>query len=478
MVPKSISIIGSGPSGFYTAHHLLQQANIPLDVTIWERLPVPFGLSRYGVAPDHPNVKNCEDTFTKTVEDVKGKHSMHKFNFIGNCEVGKDIELSKLLSKQDAVVLSYGCTTDKRLGIPGENDTNGVFTSRQFVNWYNGHPDFALNPKFMDFDWKSIKNVGIIGNGNVALDLARLLLSSTVNSIWGHTDVNPYALNKIKEAPIENVKLIARRDFPNSKFTNKELREMWLLEEHGVKGHINSEYFTPEEWDMKEQVRSFRRCVDLCSEYVKPFEERSAKYQKLPQPTNGVFQKHWELDYLKTPLEIVKDETKGLLKSLKLCNNTMTKSGKVIPHLDSTVSYDFDLLITSLGYKGSPLPGFEELGVQFDGTKIVNNQGRVVDFEGNKIPGLYTSGWIGKGASGVILSTMSNAFKVADNILDDLEFLPTKQDTSLPSLHNVNYTTWEEAQTILKFEEQKGQEESRPREKLLTIKEMLQVVKK
>lgn len=478
MVRKYVSIIGSGPSGFYTAHHLLQNVKVPLEVTIWERLPVPFGLSRYGVAPDHPNVKNCEDTFTDTVKDVMGKDSIHKFNFIGNCEVGKDIELSKLLSKQDAVVLSYGCATDRKLGIPGENDTTGVFTSRQFVNWYNGHPDFALHPKFMDFDWKSVKNVGIIGNGNVALDLARLLLSNNVDSIWGRTDISPIALNKLREAPIENVKLIARRDSPNSKFTNKELREMWLLEEYGVRGHIDSKFFTPEEWEMKEQVRSFRRCVDLCSEYVKPFELRSAKYKKLPQPTNGIFTKNWELDYLKTPLEILKDETTGYIKSLKLCNNTLTKANKVIPHEEETMSYEVDLLITSLGYKGSAMAGFEELGVQFDNAKVTNKQGRVLNTEGNEIPRLYTSGWIGRGASGVILATMTNAFKVADNILKDLNVLPTREGTSLPSLQNIRYTTWDDAQKILKFEQEKGEQVSKPREKLLTIEEMLQVVNK
>lgn len=476
MVRRCISIIGSGPSGFYTAHHLLQNAKVPLEVTIWEKLPVPFGLSRYGVAPDHPNVKNCEETFTDTVNKVRNdKDSIHKFNFIGNCEVGKDVQLSDLLKKQDAVVLSYGCATDNKLGIPGENDTDGVFTSRQFVNWYNGHPDFALHPKFMDFDWKSVRNVGIIGNGNVAIDIARLLLSSTVSSIWGSTDINPLALEKLRQAPIENVKIIARRDFPNSKFTNKEIREMWQLESYGVQGHIDSKFFTPEKWNMKEQARSFKRCVDLFSEYVKPYEERSAKYKRLPQPENGVFTKHWELDYLKTPLEIIKDGSSNRIKSLKLCNNTMSESNRVNAHPDETLEYNLDLLITSLGYKGSPMSGFEELKIKFDRNKIANSQGRVLDTQENTIPGLYATGWIGKGAEGVILATMTNSFAVAENILKDLHSLPPKT-TSIPSLENVNSTTWEDAEKILSFEEQEGKMKDKPREKLLTVQEMLRVV--
>ena len=150
----------------------------------------------------------------------------------------------------------------------------------------------------------------------------------------------------------------------------------------------------------------------------------------------------------------------------------------MIPHEEETMSYEVDLLITSLGYKGSAMAGFEELGVQFDNAKVTNKQGRVLNTEGNEIPRLYTSGWIGRGASGVILATMTNAFKVADNILKDLNVLPTREGTSLPSLQNIRYTTWDDAQKILKFEQEKGEQVSKPREKLLTIEEMLQVVNK
>lgn len=475
MVRRCISIVGSGPSGFYTAHHLLQNSKVPLEVTIWERLPVPFGLSRYGVAPDHPNVKNCEQTFTKTAEEFSKSDSIHKFNFIGNCEVGKDIKLSSLLKSQDAVVLSYGCATDNKLGIPGEDNTNGVFTSRQFVNWYNGHPDFAHHPKFMNFDWKKVKNVGIIGNGNVALDLARLLLTCRIDKFWKTTDINPLALDKLRESPIESVKLIARRDFPHSKFTNKELREMWLLEEYGIKGIIKPEFFQPEAWDMKNQIRSFKRCVELCADFLKPVESRSKKYQTLPQPADG-FKSSWELEYLKTPMSIEKDST-GLIKSLQVCKNDITPTGKPVPIPSDTIHYDCDLLITSLGYKGSPMAEFDQLDIKFDVSKIANKKGRVLNNEHEEIPRLYANGWIGRGASGVIMTTMTNAFSVADILLTDLNSIAPIENPHLPSLDNINYTTWEDAEKILAYEEKLGQQSSKPREKLLTTEEMLSVVR-
>lgn len=153
----------------------------------------------------------------------------------------------------------------------------------------------------------------------------------------------------------------------------------------------------------------------------------------------------------------------------------MSESNRVNAHPDETLEYNLDLLITSLGYKGSPMSGFEELKIKFDRNKIANSQGRVLDTQENTIPGLYTTGWIGKGAEGVILATMTNSFAVAENILKDLHSLPPKT-TSIPSLENVNSTTWEDAERILSFEEQEGKMKDKPREKLLTVQEMLRVV--
>lgn len=150
--------------------------------------------------------------------------------------------LKELLDNQDAVILSYGCTGDRKLNIPGELGTKGVFSSREFVNWYNGHPDFAKDKRFTDFDWSKVSKVGIIGNGNVALDITRVLISNQIDEIWENTDISSLALNLLRRAPVKDVKLIARRDFVHSKFTNKELRELWELEKYGIRGRIDPKF--------------------------------------------------------------------------------------------------------------------------------------------------------------------------------------------------------------------------------------------
>lgn len=467
---KRVSIVGSGPSGFYTAYRLLTKSDVPLHITMWEKLPVPFGLSRYGVAPDHPEVKNCEDTFTKCAEEFSRPGQKHLFEFIGGVTIGEEVRLAELLKKQDAVVLSYGCTGDKKLGIPGETSSKGLFSSREFVNWYNGHPDFASDPKFVNFDWSKVRNVGIIGNGNVALDLTRVLISNKIDQLWSGTDISPIAMRCLQKAPIQDVKLIARRDFDHSKFTNKELRELWELEKYGIRGRVNPAYFRDDLYDQDTiKDRVFKRRVEMCSEYLKPYDLRTKKnYKKaVPPAPNGQM---WELDYLKTPLRINSDQN-GNIKSLTLCKNVITAENKVVPLEDQQVTYDLDLLITSLGYAGQPLAEFDALHIQFERGHLATAAGRVLTTQGSTFPGLYASGWIKSGATGVIASTMMGAFEVADVIIQDLPTLPSKPTTPLDLAHHA-HTTWNGWQNVNQRELQRGQEENKTRSKYLTYQEL------
>ena len=194
--PLRLAIIGSGPAGFYTAHRLMKKVPNAV-VDMYEQLPVPYGLVRFGVAPDHPEVKNCEDTFEEVAESPR-------FNYIGNVRVGHDIELAKMKPHYNAILFSYGASEDKPLGIPGE-DRLGVFSAREFVGWYNGLPEFRnLQPDLHTGD-----QAVVIGQGNVALDVARILLTPV--DILRKTDIAGHALEALSRNKIKSVKIVGRR---------------------------------------------------------------------------------------------------------------------------------------------------------------------------------------------------------------------------------------------------------------------------
>jgi adrenodoxin-NADP+ reductase len=191
-----IAIIGSGPAGFYTAHRLFSK--VPdVFIDMYEQLPVPYGLVRFGVAPDHPDVKNCQETFSEAAESPR-------FTYIGNVKVGVDIQLKEMRLHYDAILFSYGASEDRKLGIEGE-ELQGVYSAREFVGWYNGLPQFQhLSPDLKDGN-KAI----VIGQGNVALDVARILLTPVDD--LRHTDITEQALQTLSESKVEHVKVVGRR---------------------------------------------------------------------------------------------------------------------------------------------------------------------------------------------------------------------------------------------------------------------------
>ena len=213
-MPVTVAIIGAGPSGFYTADVLLKSEQ-HYEIDIIDRIPAPFGLIRYGVAPDHQTTKNVSRAFEKTA-------MRDEVQYFGNVELGRDVSLEELKSTYDVVVLAVGARLDKRLGIPGE-DLAGVFGSVEFVNWYNGHPDCRdLNP---DLD---IASAVVVGNGNVAIDVARVLVKTRQE--MAHADLPDYAIEVIQSSPLTDVYMCGRRGPVEAKFTNVELREMGELE--------------------------------------------------------------------------------------------------------------------------------------------------------------------------------------------------------------------------------------------------------
>ncbi|CAI5759592.1 unnamed protein product [Candida verbasci] len=462
--PFKIAIVGSGPGGFYTAHHLTNKSpkDLQLNIDFFEKLPTPFGLSRYGVAPDHPEVKNCEEYLIDLMEDKKAH-----IRFIGNCEIGKDLTLKQLEQNYNSIILAYGCTSnDNKLNIPGSNLKN-IISARKFVNWYNGHPEYyEKGKKFIPPPLDKIKTVTIIGNGNVALDVARVLLGSEEH--WKGTDISVEAEELLEKSTVEHVRIVARRGIMESAFTNKEIRELFELD--NVK-FIPLEKGILESVDKSKLGRVDKRRISIIERY-----NNSTKEGK----------KSWTLEYLKSPVEFIGDEMVSATTFVvnKPLNDPL-KPGKVVS-TDQYITEENELVIESIGYQGTPINGFEEIGIWFDNNKLHNKDGRLLSLNSkdkddhNAIfkKGWYTSGWIKNGPKGVIATTMMDSFDTADKVLEDIandRFIKVDQEKDIIPKNSI---TWDNWKTLDNYELNKGKELGKTRYKVCDKQEMLKLVNK
>ncbi|AOA64239.1 Oxidoreductase [Komagataella phaffii CBS 7435] len=452
---QKVAIVGSGPAGFYTALRLLKDPSQKINVDIFEKLPVPYGLSRFGVAPDHPEVKECQTRFEEVAHDKR-------FNFYGNVDIGKDVSIEMLKDNYNAVIFAYGCSEDNKLNIKGA-DHKGVISSRQFVGWYNGVFDLQdLNPPL-----EKARRVVIIGNGNVALDLTRVLLGP-VDPLWKSTDITAKAISKLKESKVEHVTIVGRRGLLQSAFTNKELKELIDMHSIGVgfKG-VSEDHIAPFAPLAKNLGRVQKRRLDLLTKY----------FQKVKNSTKTACTKEWELQYLLSPKEIIAKDDQ-LLSKVVFEHNVLVQ-----PDIDVPVSIEptgeftelpADLLIYSTGYKGSAIQGLIEAGIPFNEKKgyIPNKDGRVS-------PGIYASGWIRRGATGAIASTMMDAFFVAETVLSDLDNSSTEKHGlgHYISKQNKPVVTWQDWEKIQQHESEAGTSLGKTREKLTTIDQVLELIK-
>ncbi|MBT3173006.1 MAG: FAD-dependent oxidoreductase, partial [Rhodospirillaceae bacterium] len=353
----SVAIIGSGPAAFYTADALVK-SDSDCRVDIIERLPCPYGLIRFGVAPDHEKTKNVMRAFAKTAahEDV---------NFYGNVEIGKDIGLPELRDMYDAVVLAVGAGSDRAVGIPGE-DKKGVFGSATFVNWYNGHPDFRdLNP---DLD---VKGVVVLGNGNVAIDVARVLVKTPGE--MAATDLPDYAADPIQASPLSDVYMVGRRGPNEAKYTNVELREMGHLE-NCVPQIEAAQLPDSVDGEMSDRDRRLRE-KNLAT--VREFVDRTA--DEKPKRVHFV--------YYAQPVEILGGDNVEAVRF----ERTEVRDGRAVG-LGEYFEISCGLVVAAIGYTSKPVADtpFDERG-----GIVTNDDGRVAD-------GLYAVGWIKRGPSGVI----------------------------------------------------------------------------
>jgi ferredoxin--NADP+ reductase len=433
-----VAVVGSGPAAFYAAAPLLA-AGATVDMI--ERLPTPWGLVRLGVAPDHPEIKAVSRVFEKTAKQAG-------FRFFGNVDVGHEVSPAELASLYDAVVYAVGAQTDRRMDIPGE-DLPGSWAATEFVAWYNGHPDFQGR----NFDLSGRRAI-VVGNGNVAVDVARML--SLTHDELHPTDTTNASIEAIVDSGFEEVVMLGRRGPAQAAFTNPELKELGELAGADVIVDPADLDLDPASEAALEDARgTARRNVDLLREYAARAPE--GKPRRLI------------LRFLTSPVAILGD---GKVEGVEVVRNALVSDGRGNVRAvatDQRETIPCSLVLRSVGYRGVALPG-----VPFDDDRgvIPNVEGRVTGTEG-----VYCAGWIKRGPSGVIGTNKKDANETAQHVLEDFEVGKlTSGDGDLEELlvqrgvPFVEYAGWE---AIDEHERALGEPHGKPRVKLCTWDELL-----
>jgi ferredoxin/flavodoxin---NADP+ reductase len=425
-----VAIVGSGPAGFYAAGALLG-GETPVEVDMFERLPTPWGLVRLGVAPDHPKLKTVSRAFEK-IADRPG------FRFLGNVEVGRDIEHADLMRLYDAVIYAVGAQTDRRLGIPGE-DLPGSWPATEFVAWYNGHPDHHA----CEFDL-NVERAVVIGVGNVALDVARMLALTPEE--LAPTDTSDRAIAAINASPVREIVVVGRRGPAQAAFTTPELIEL---------GELAGADVIVDPADLEGAVGT-----DTNSERnIEVLRELAAR-EPAGKPKRLV------LKFFASPVAI---HGADRVESIELVKNVLDENGRAVPTEEHS-TLPCGIVFRSVGYRGVALPG-----VPFDEKRgTIPNQGGRVE------PGLYTAGWIKRGPTGVIGTNKKDATETVELLLEDAAAgkLPRSEATAADvdallderGVRRVMYTGW---QAIDEHERTAGEKHGRPRVKLCTWDELL-----
>ena len=465
--PIRIAVVGSGPAGFYAAGHLLKDSAAGVEVDMLERLPTPWGLVRSGVAPDHPKIKSVTRVYEKTAGNPR-------FRYFGNVNFGVDVSREELLAHYHAIVYATGSPSDRPLGIAGE-ELPGSHAATEFVGWYNGHPDHSG----LEVDLLSAERAVVIGNGNVALDVARMLVLAP--SELAPTDTADHALEVLAASNVKEVVILGRRGPAQAAFTNPELLELGELADADVivdADELERALATPDP-DAQADITS-RRNVEILRDYA--------------SRTPAGHRKRIVLRFLLSPAALLPDE-RGRLGAVELIRNELVPAsggGLRAQPTEERETLATGLAFRAIGYRGMPLPG-----VPFDEAAAVipNQAGRVLDAGGGTpLPGEYVVGWIKRGPSGVIGTNKKDAQETVDAMLADLlpagsangdgpsspsdaVHVPSEPDAAAveallrqrqPGL--VTYAGWE---AIDRHERSLGEPAGRPRVKLTSIEELL-----
>jgi ferredoxin--NADP+ reductase len=457
--PLRVAVVGAGPAGFYAAEHLCKRPGLSVEVDILERLPTPFGLVRFGVAPDHQKIKSATKAFDRVA-------SRPNVRFFGNVEFGAHVRLDDLRRHYHLVCFATGAQTDRSMGIPGE-DLLRSHPATEFVAWYNGHPDFRNH----EFDL-SVERVAVVGVGNVAVDVARILCRTPEE--LATTDIADYALEALRASRVREVYLLGRRGPAQAAFTNPEIKELGDLEGAALVLEAAEVELDPLS---REQVaahddRATHKKLEILQEL--------AAREPVEKPRT------LRLRFLVSPVELVGDDA-GRVVGMRVVRNQIFRSddGTLRPRATDHVDHlPVQMVFRSVGYRGVTLPDLpfdERRGV------IPNERGRVVlPDSGRPLAGVYVSGWIKRGPSGVIGTNKPDAGETVDCMVEDaargVTLQPSDPDPdaveALLRERQPAVVVYQDWQRLDQVELERGASQGRPRVKLTSVAEMLGVLER
>ena len=443
-----LAVIGAGPAGIYASDLILKaERDFEVSIDLFDLLPAPYGLVRYGVAPDHPRIKGI----IRALYEVLDRGDIR---FFGNVKYGIDITLDDLKNHYNAVIFATGAIADASLNIPGA-DLDGSYGAADFVNWYDAHPDF---PTTWPLD---AKEIAVIGNGNVALDVARMLIKRPEDLL--STDIPHHVYEGLKASPVTDVHVFGRRGPAQVKFSPLELREALHIE--GVQAIVYDEDFQYDEGsqaaiDSNNQVRVM----------VKTLED----LRENPQETQ---ERRLHLHFFASPKEILGED--GKVTGLRIEKTKLDGTGNVTL-TGETLEFAAQAVYRAVGYFGSPV---DEMPFDAKYGVIKNDEGRVLDVDGNQIPGTYCTGWIKRGPVGLIGHTKADAIETISHVIADRamwwEPSSPSEDAVVETLRSrgVDYIAWENWLNIDSTEKSLGEALGRERLKLHNRAEMLEISK-
>lgn len=447
--PLRVAIVGAGPAGFYAAGALLQQNDLPVAIDLFDRLPTPYGLVRYGVAPDHQKIKQVIRVYERTARDPRVR-------YFGNVDLGRDVTAEDLKRLYDQVVYAVGAATDRQLGIPGE-DLAGSHSATEFVAWYNAHPDFADH----HFDL-SARSVVVVGVGNVAVDVIRVLAKT--RDELATTDIADPALEALAGSKVEEIHVLSRRGPVQAKFSAAELREVAELENAELVVSPADLALDP----LSEKELGEDPSAQKNLEILRALAER---------PPTGKPRRIY-LHFLVSPVEIV--GTDGHVSSVVIEHNRLEPrpDGRLASRgTGKTEELEAGLVFRSIGYLGVAIPG-----VPFDPKRgvIPNDEGRVTDAETGAIRSReYVVGWAKRGPTGLIGTNKMDAVETVKHMLEDGAAIdrgsgagPAEVDSLLVE-RGVRWVSFADWEALDRIEQERGQASGRPRVKFLRCDEML-----